>query len=361
MAFKTLVTFNGANGATPTGALTFSDLLFWGTTLAGGASASGTVYVLELNGTLKVLHSLNGTTDGANPSCGVILKTGIIFGTADTAGTGGKGTVFDFKPGGVFNVLHAFSGPDGAAPQGLVFAASGDLYGVTDEGGTHNFGTIFKITPAGAFTSLYSFSGPDGKFPNAGLAFDTAGNLWGTTNEGGAAGCGVIFQFTPALVLNVVASFPGPPGGAYPAAGVFLDSIGNVYGTTNQGGPRSSISYDGLGSVYELPVGGLLSTLYDFSAADGYFPVALPVFDNAGVLFVAGDEGGPGSSASGTILKLPTSSSPLAVLHTFRGPDGSGPGPLFVRQTGPAPLNIALYGTTVAGGASGLGTFFELT
>jgi hypothetical protein len=52
---------------------------------------------------------------------------------------------------------------------------------------------------------LHSFgNGNDGTFPTGGLALDSSGNLFGVTAEGGYTGgpcvqdgCGVVFEITP--------------------------------------------------------------------------------------------------------------------------------------------------------------------
>src|SRR6516165_1696480 len=103
-----------------------------------------------------------------------------------------------------FITLYTFTGqPDGAGPQAsLIKDAAGNLYGTTEAGGTSNLGTVFKLDASGAETILHSFTGaPDGANPKAGLALDAVGNLYGTTAKGGITGgvcapfgCGVVFQ-----------------------------------------------------------------------------------------------------------------------------------------------------------------------
>jgi uncharacterized repeat protein (TIGR03803 family) len=56
---------------------------------------------------------------------------------------------------------------------------------------------IFKITPGGTETLLHSFQDTDGAFPYAGLLMDSAGNLYGTTVNGGTANAGTVFKVTP--------------------------------------------------------------------------------------------------------------------------------------------------------------------
>jgi len=111
----------------------------------------------------------------------------------------GCGTVFKLNKSGE-TILYGFKGtPDGESPQaGLIMDASGDLYGTTRGGGASSYGTIFKLDTTGTETLLYSFSfGADGNRPQAGLFMDSAGNLYGTTVSGGGSSEGVAFKLKP--------------------------------------------------------------------------------------------------------------------------------------------------------------------
>src|SRR5260370_5694886 len=86
--------------------------------------------------------------------------------------------------------------------------AGANLDGTTDVGGTGpcsgrnqvvvGCGTVFKLAPAGNETVLYSFTGgSDGAFPYAGLVMDTTGNLYGTASSLLAlGGFGTVFKLT---------------------------------------------------------------------------------------------------------------------------------------------------------------------
>jgi len=65
---NTVVTFDGTNGANPRfGILTQGrDGSLYGTTEQGGLYGLGTVYKLQTNGTITVLHSFSGTVDARN-------------------------------------------------------------------------------------------------------------------------------------------------------------------------------------------------------------------------------------------------------------------------------------------------------
>ena len=75
--------------------------------------------------------------------------------------------------------------------------AAGDLYGTFSNGGTYNEGTVYEL-PEGSstITTLFSFNGLDGADPQAALIMDSAGNLYGTTLEGGLYGGGTVFELT---------------------------------------------------------------------------------------------------------------------------------------------------------------------
>jgi uncharacterized repeat protein (TIGR03803 family) len=157
--------------------------------------------------TFKTLVSFNGT-DGANPitelSQGI---NGSFYGTTRYGGSncvnsGGCGTVFTITPAGALTMPYNF-GTDGAGPEGeLVQATDGKLYGTTLGGGRGNaLGTVFKITPGGKLTTLYSFCPSectDGSDPEGGVMQAIDGNFYGTTAFGGNltcnSGCGTSLQ-----------------------------------------------------------------------------------------------------------------------------------------------------------------------
>jgi len=222
---------------------------------------------------------------------------------------------------------------------------------------------VFELTPAagGGWTErvLYSF-GADGIWPTAGLVFDAAGNLYGTTSFGGTVGWGTVFELTPAggggWTEQVLHNFLGYSDGETPYAGLIIDAVGNLYGTTSSGGTY------GVGMVFELmPTAGghwTEQVLHTFNFTDGGAPYAGLIFDVAGNLY--GTAGGGGTYGDGTVFELtPTAGGGWTekVVHSFgNGTDGIFPrADLIVDAVG------NLYGTTNYGGTNNYGTVFEVT
>jgi len=217
----------------------------------------------------RVLHRFgieNG--DGSAPYAGLILDPGgNLYGTTRYGGTGcggeGCGVVYELSPtlGGKWKetILHRFddNGKDGAVPGwgALFMDGSGRLYGTTENGGSGTgFGTVFRLTPNAEGhwqeTILYSFESSGGSGPGAGVVMDKVGNLYGTTIYGGSAcGCGVVYKLAPGpegkWKYTVLHTFQGYDG-AQPDANLILDNQGNLYGTTATGGTY------GAGVAFEL-------------------------------------------------------------------------------------------------------------
>ncbi len=100
-ALVTLVSFNGNNGAAPSFLIADAAGDLFGMTQNGGSFGYGTVFELVNNGggsyTLKTLLTFNGT-NGAYPSTGLIADAaGELFGTTGEGGTNGLGTVFELS------------------------------------------------------------------------------------------------------------------------------------------------------------------------------------------------------------------------------------------------------------------------
>jgi uncharacterized repeat protein (TIGR03803 family) len=266
-------------------------------------------------------------------------------------------------------VLLAFDGKDGAQPLGNLLAdGAGGFYGTTSIGGTQNAGTVFSLSPPKsgqtAWTEkvLFDFPGAASAFPTSGLIADSKGNLYGTTSGGGIGNAGTVFKLTPhkgaakGLKETILASF-GADATQGALGNLIADSAGNLYGVTTAGGAND------FGSIYELsppPKGQtawIYATLYNFGLADGY-PSGGLTLDTAGNLY--GVSGGQ-SPNTGNVYQLSPPSSGQStwtetILFSFTGSEGSSPYGGLTQDAGGN-----LYGTTTGGGASNLGTAFEVS
>jgi uncharacterized repeat protein (TIGR03803 family) len=255
-----LWTFDGTDGSTPAyGALTFdASGNGYGTTQFGGTSNNGTVYEISKQDgqwTESVLYSFGtGQNDGTEPLHNVVFdRAGNLYGTTYTGGTNGGGTVFELSPSGsgwTEQIIANFA--SGSAPQaGLIIDSAGNLYGATDGVGTSS-AEVFELSPSGnswTMTTLHSFStnrfdlGPVGN-----LVMDHSGNLYGATYSLGVHTDGNIFELSPSggsWTYTDLYDFTGGSDGENPIGDLNIDSSGNLYGTTQNGG-------SGKGVVWEL-------------------------------------------------------------------------------------------------------------
>ena len=268
-------------------------------------------------------------------------------------------------------ILHTFIGSDGQGPNGsLVFDRTGNLYGTTSAGGAYGYGTVFKLNPGanGRWTQtvLHEFNLTDGANPEGTLIFDGVGNLYGTTSQGGAHfSNGTVFELSPGAngswTETVLFSFSGSDG-SQPFGGLSFDAKGNLYGTAWEGGNFSgNCRYGGCGVVFELSPGSngnwTGKTIHIFDGSDGSGPFSSVIFDAAGNLY--GTTAGLYSNYLGTVFRLTPAGNghwTETVLHTFGGGGGTE---LYSGLTFDKAGN--LYGTTWSGGAHFVGSAFKLT
>ena len=323
-----------------------------------------------------------GSGDGMYPYCSLVADgQGNLYGTTSQGGTYSAGIVFEVSPGQngqwTETVLHEFTGTDGANPSGgVVFDSVGNLYGTAGYGGANGTGVVFELSPQGpdwTYTVLYNFgaypSSGDGFGASAKLGFDKLGNLYGTTYEGGKAGCfqgcGTVFELSPVQgggwkeqVLHAFAE--DGTDGVLPS-GVAVTSNGVVYGTTQNGGTAGS------GVLYQLeysPAQNLWieTIVHQFvgGSTDGAFPES-ELLIHAGRLY--GTSEGGGTNSDGTVFEtafFQNTGWRTKVLYSFGPPySGDGLGP----QTGlTMDKQGNLYGTTSYGGAYNYyGTVFKLS
>ena len=341
-----------------------SDGLLYGMTSAGGTSNMGTIFGLSTNGDGYAEILSFTVTNGSAPS-GRLFEgaDGSLYGTTSAGGANGSGTVFKVnRDGSSFAVLHNFGSTtgDGETPfAGLVQGIGGVLYGTTSIGGSGRAGTVFKLNQDGSgYTVLHSFvgfSGAEGSFPFTALVQGSDGALYGATDYGGANELGVLFKLnTDGTSYTVLHDFMGPAGndGRPPLAELIEGTNGMLYGTTYFGGTNDS------GTVFSLGTGGTgYSVLYYFGGGtNGGEPWAGLVQGAQGDLYGTTRFGG--AADLGTAFRLKTDGSGYTVLHSFTGVEEDGAEPaaaLLVASNG------ALYGSTLAGGSDDDGIVFKLS
>jgi uncharacterized repeat protein (TIGR03803 family) len=378
---QTLYRFSGgADGAFPrTGVIFGADGNLYGMSSAEFyGSAIGAVFQLTPFGGFTVLHSFTGTPDGANPYGGLAFDAlGNLYGTTAFGGTYGYGTVFAMTTTGTETVLHNFPFPSPPStphtpwvPQGgvptatVVFDAQGNLYSTTAFGSSvppgpcDTCGGLFKLTTSGIEKLLHNFTGTphDGASPGD-LVIDAQGNLYGSAGVGGPSNDGIAFMLDPAGQETLLHNFVGSPNDGAGPGDLIMDSQGNFYGTTGQGGVY------GHGTIFKLTSTGAETVLYNFAGGtDGAYPSGRLVMDSQGNLY--GTTEGGGAYGWGTVFEL-TLSGTETVLYTFTGgTDGGAP------FSGLAFKGGAFYGATYLGGnemacvtrkQKGCGTIFVFT
>jgi uncharacterized repeat protein (TIGR03803 family) len=320
----------GSDGAFPTDSLLVLNGNLYGTAYEGGGAGCngygcGVVFKIAQDGTESVIYAFTGGNDGSGPVGGLIAdNAGDLFGTTSVGGKTSNGAVFEIKPDGTESVVHSFTGgSDGASPQAsLVADPAGNLYGTTVFGGPNRSGTVFRVRPDGRESVLYAFKGGsgDGAFPYDNLIVDGAGNLYGTTSGGGVtcyktAGCGTVFELSPPIakggawsekVLHFFANANSKNDGYYSYAGLAMDTAGNLYGVTAQGGgpvTRSPSQGDlpicSCGTVFKLAPDGTETVLHNFMGGfDGQWSTGTPLLED-GYLYGTTQIGGYGCAVSG--------------------------------------------------------------
>ena len=388
----------------------------FGTAVEGGKyGVSGVVFELVPNAdksawTYVVLHLFcptRGCPDGQNPVGKLVVDTqGNLYGVT-TAGGSGHGTAFKLSPGSPWQLttIHSFCGRAGCADGGLpdagltyVGAASGalydgtsPLYGTTLQGGnSRGEGTIFKLIPKqGRFVErvIYKFCSlancADGYLPTASLLADTSGNLYGTTTAGGTSNRGTVFELSRTAKKQwsqtVLYSFclqNNCTDGAVPETELLMDSSGNLFGTTGDGGSGAHCpDTGGCGTAFKIVPNGATSTesvLYNFCSAsdcaDGDAPFSAGfVMDGSGNLFSTtagggGNDGDPVNRGGGTVYQLNGTEQVIYAFCAQSGcTDGWSPAGSLIRDSSGNLFGVTQQGGTGEGANGGAGTVFELS
>jgi len=326
--------------------------------------------------TEKVLWNFGVGTDGSGPWSNYFISDakGNLYAATAAGGTYSAGVVFMLSPAGKETVLYEFKGQangDGAAPHGrLAFDANGEIYGTTQGGGTNGTGTVYRLSPksGGGWTEkvIYNFSatGADGNSPSAGMTIAPDGTMYSTTPDGGTFSGGVIFSLQKTAKgwkQTVIHNINFPSEGGFPYEGLMRDTVGNLYGAAPSGG------VGGQGVIYRLSPtkkGWVYTVLYSFTGQNGdgagLYWIDL-ISDKSGNIYGATSFGG--TNGTGTVWELVYSETKKSyaesILYEF-GASGSGDGN---NPYGGLAMDLKgnLYGTTLYGGPSNIGTSYKLT
>jgi len=325
--------------------------------------------------TEKVLWNFKGGSDGSEPWSNYFISDakGNLYAATAAGGTYSAGTVFMLSPAGKETVLYEFKGSngDGSAPHGrLAFDADGEIYGTTQGGGTNGTGTVYRLSPksGGGWTEkvIYNFSatGADGTAPSAGMTIAADGTMYSTTPDGGAFGAGTVFSLkktSKGWKQTVIQNLNGSSNGGFPYEGLMMDTAGNLYGAAPTGGTS------GQGVIYRLSLtkkGWVDTVLHSFTGQNGdgagLYWIDL-ISDKSGNIYGATSFGG--TNGTGTVWELVYSETKKtyseSILYEF-GASGSGDGN---NPYGGLAMDSKgnLYGTTLYGGPSNIGTFYKLT
>lgn len=271
-----------ADGTEPSGVLAYQGAAsgvpydgtspLYATTWLGGAHDQGVVFRLasDRRGRFSetVLHDFcpsTGCADGQSPRTGVVIDgTGALYGVTYLGGANQQGALFKLTNTGgdswSESVLASFCSErhctDGQQPSAVpVIDGTGALYGVTLQGGNRGKGLLYTYA-SGSLSALYAFCPgtkcTDGAAPESPVILDASGNLFGTTSQGvndanHNTPHGKAFEWNGSYqVLYNFCSQANCTDGDLPSSPLLLDSSGNLFGETLQGGSGNS------GTVYEL-------------------------------------------------------------------------------------------------------------
>jgi len=281
----------------------------------------------------------------------------------------------------VYSDLHDFgrtvtnangsSGPDGINPSmsAVTFDSAGNMYGTCLKGGPNQLpstlypGMVWEITKDGTYFDLHDFGGtvtnsdgsqgPDGTFPSSAVAIDADGNLYGTTQQGGPHDWGIVWRISKTGTYTDLHDFGGTvtiadgsigADGMNPQGGCAVDSFGNLAGVARSGAPA------GNGMIWAIAKTGKYSDLHDFGGTivdasgspslDGRIPIGGVVFDAVGAIYGTAYLGG--RYDRGIIWKYSTSGA-YSDLHDFGGTVTNANGTQ--GPDGKDPINVMTFDT----------------
>lgn len=345
-----LTAFGGANGADPGSEIAIDSAGdIFGTTAAGGVGYGVVFEASVASGALSASSSYSQTvavTTNVTP-LGGILPTGTVQFQVNGVNSGSPvpliGTTATYQaanlPAGVYSIVAVYSGDSNY----LSATTAAFTRTVTQD-----------ITSTDWPINSISIKGSLGSSPWGGVVLDSSGDLFGMSHYGGASGDGAVWEIAHgATSASLLATFSGANGNM-PDAGLTIDSSGDLFGDTYEGGNLTVNSGLGYGSVFEIVAGtSAIATLATFSGANGEFPEGTVTLDSSGDIF--GTTYGGGTSSYGTLFEVIKGSSTITSLASFTGTNGeNAESGVVIDSSGD------LFGSVGFGGSTGVGGVYEL-
>lgn len=256
-----------------------------------------------------------------------------------------------------YTVVYSFgSGSSGDNPSGLGTQFS-SYVGVAARGGAFGGGTLFSLNPGnGDYSVITDFDGYSGYFPIDSPPAQSGGTYYGVSQGGGDNDEGTVWEKNTKGFQGALYNFCSKANctdGATPSSNLITVGGTTLYGTTYSGGAY------GLGTIYALPLSDrTVRVLHSFAGgSDGANPgggLAIDAIYPNNSLYSTTVAGG--AYGLGTIFEIDISTGAGRVLHSFGAPgDGQSPNGVAFYLV---PAGNMLYGSTLAGGAHGYGTVF---
>lgn len=341
---------NAMNGWVPTGSLVSDGIFLYGMTQQGGTglgTGRGVLFKIMPDGTgYSKLHDFTCNPDGCYPNGSLIYDGVFLYGATQYGGVGDNGTIFKIKPDGTgYSKLFDFTGLYGDNPTGVIMEGT-FLYGMTNTDSITGGGNIYKIKSDGTgYSKLFDFTGANGFNPSGSLISDGT-FLYGTTIQGGVNDSGIVFKIKlDGTGYSKLLDFNGI-NGKHPSNLIYDSTF--LYGTTSSGGTNN------MGVIFKIKTNGMgYSKLLDFAGITNGATPACTLFSDGTFLYGMTEQGG--TDSLGTIFKIKSDGTEYFKLLDFTGiANGNSPqGPLISDGT-------FLYGMTVSGGITGMGTIFKL-
>lgn len=297
--FTVLHDFANATGESSGGNLLLaSNGLLYGLTLSGGANNDGVLFSYNIStGIYTNLFDFGGGAGTAvQPQSTLIEVSGILYGTTAAGGANNTGTIFSYNIGTTtFTILHDFAITGGIGNE--LTNVGGVLYGTSFNGGATSEGELFSYDIASTtFTTIHDFTNATGSDPNTGVVH-ISGKLYGVTSAGGASNFGVLYEYDIiGLTYTVLHEFAGIGDGNLPSSSLL--NINNVlYGVCLSGGLNNE------GTIFSYNIGtATFSKLHDFTVLTGSLPACKLLLANNGIIY--GTTGAGGANGDGVLFSF---------------------------------------------------------